>query len=887
MKNRFFTILISVLLVISMLLTFAFSASCKRKPGDDSTGSTGTADVPPDPPVPDPDTAEDRSAYTYQNALQNSYDVYLKDIVGDKNSALSTALKGYLLGDFYSLVINKMQGAIEGKLPAGIKLDAIGLSVYRGIDGNWYRPIRTNKKDPKTDAYVTENIEVNACLNGILNYKLDSDEKLSINFSLYGEKSLGEILLDYTPSATDTDYSRNWMIGIAIKSSPEVAGVMNMTLNELRTLLSDTAKKAEKEDVIVKRFGDVQLGASVLTGIATLEKQIASGEQNIVTDIIVAILKQIRTNKFVTATAAITVKQYYEIKNAATDQERYGMLSTVYKGVLLGDVFGLDDTMTGYISEIHTMSLSGIFNAMAKGTLNEYVFRNIRGLTIDKVIEAYLREDETALANYKKIYNQYQRFFDLSVKDFVDAFDNIKDTTITFKDKVLQAMYDAVKGVPVVGNMKVEGVVEGIKAGIVPKTDTAPDSFDVLQSLNYFDQNFADDLATVSVTETVNLSQLLKGVISSFVADKDGNYAFDFDKLTNYLETTFEGNLDGASQTIAGMNYAELKAMIQKWIGSGENGGVDYYVMAGDVVKIIYNKVLVPNGITEEALLTRLNSLLGGVITSDTCAIIVTKAVEEITGLSGAELDTAFNAEAGTTFTAVIEKMNADLNAGSISATTAVYNFVKIYGKTVLSLASGNKSDFSAKIKTIVENNTSVDANGNKTVNYTGVACDLYAEYRSELIAYVKKAVASEINGNKYGELTFDYDIVEFLYFKALDDNLAGLKAGTVTRAQVENAYIKNATKFMSDYIKAMAGTQEDKVLYTFTDSKGNVFDITVKEISAVMDEVLKARTGDGSADVKGALQNLLGDAKVCTLIELIDSLGNKQTPQPSQLLAA
>ncbi len=884
MKNRSFRLLISILLVITMSFTCAFSVACNGGNDVSSGGSSPKEDVTPEPtpePEPDPDTAEDRSQYTYANVLTNASDLYVKDLIGMDPDAIASVFKGYLLGDFYSVAIDEFVKQAEGKLPLGIKLNVMGLSVYRGIDGNWYRPIQTNKKDAITGEYITENNRVNGCLNNILNYKLDSNKKLKINYSLYGEKTLAYILLDYTPS-TDSSYDRSWMIGMAIKTSPELEGAMNMTLNELRTLMSDTSTDAEKEAIIIKRFGDVEIGSHLPTIISVLEKQLESGEQNATVQTMLAILKQAETNEFVIKTTKITVKQYLAIKNAQTDAERYNTLATVYKGVTIGQVLGLDDTMKGYISEIHDTSLNGIFTAMANGNLKSYVYGRIRGLTIDKIIESYLREDADALANYKKIYNQYKLFFDLSVKDFVDAYDALKDSTMLFKDKVLQAMYDTVKDIPVVGDMTVDGVVQGIKAGVVPKTDTAPASFDFLASLKYFDEHFADDLATVSITETVNMSQLLKGVISSFVADGEGNYKFDLDTLTGYLETAFEGKLDEASQTVAGMSYADLKAMLKKWSTPKEDGSVDYDMIAGDVFKIFYNKVLAPNGMTEEAFIARLNKMFGKVVTSDNCTTIVTQAVNKLTGLSGQELDDAFLPIAGKTFTDALEEITADVTAGK-TPVTAVYNFVKAYGKDVLTLACKDKEgtlpDEDAilnKLKTIIDNNTSVDENGNKKVNYTGVVCDLYSEYRTTLVSFVKNVNASEIDGNKLGELTFDYDIVEFLCFKGLDDNLDGLKAGTATWADVENDYLKNMRKFMGDYIEKMSDTVDDKVLYSFTDSKGNVLDVTAKEVYAIIGEVLKYKGGDSTADVVGAVQNLFGDAKVSTVIEFIDYLNEK-----------
>lgn len=886
MKNKSFKLLISIMLVITMLFTCAFSVACNG--GNDNSGSESSRTDPDPQPQPDPDTAEDRSEYTYQKVLESASDLYVKDILGDGNKALSTALKGYLLGDFYSLVVDNLTNSIEGQLPMGVKLDVMGLSVYRGIDGNWYRPIKTNQKDPVTNEYITKNEKVNGCLNGILNYKLDSGEKLNINFSLYGQKTLAYVLFDYSPSssADTTAYDRNWMFGLLIKSSPELGGIMNMTLEDLRTLVSDTSTVAEKEAVIEKNFKSVQIGSSALTAISALESSIASGEQNVVTQILVSLLKQIRTNKFVVATASITVEQFFKIKNATTDSERYTVLANVYKGVLLADVFGLDDTMKGYISEIHTMSLNGIFSAMAKGTLNEYVFTNIRGLTIDKVIEAYLREDETALANYKKIYEQYQKFFDLSIKDFVDAYDKLGETITDASQKVILAMYNAVKDVPVCNNMTIEGLVTGIMAGIVPATDTAPASFDVLASLKYFDENFAEDLKTVSITDTVNLSDLVKGVIGSFVkGTEDESYTFSFDALTAYLESAFDAQLDSVAQTIAGMDYPALKAMIQKWITVDGQGNVDYKVICTDVMGIIYNKVLVPNGLTEEAFLQWLDTSFGSVINSDSCIIILTKAVEEITGLQGTELDSAFEEITGKTFTMVTDAISAELAAGTVNATTAIYNFIKTYGKDVLAVAKNNRSALLDDFEQIVKNNTTVDGNGNETINYTGVVCDFYAKYRTELVNYVKKSVSEDINGNKLGDLTFDYDVVEFLFFKALDDNLDALKAGTVTVSQVEQDYMSNALTFYRDYFRLKAEKDAGEVLYTFTDSNGNVFDVTVKEVYDVLVEIVKLKTGE-PADVVGAVQQLLGNAKVGTVIELISSLIST-SPSYTQALAA
>lgn len=417
MKRKFLLVIISVILAF----TTAFSAvACKGAKGDDpsvtpstESGSTDTGSstgggddpIPTPPPVVDPNAPEEREDYAVGAVADKVYGLYIKDIIAQGSTAITGALDGVLFGDVYSSVIGKALESSSNLVP-GMNLNAFDVNVYRGVDGNWYKEISKTA--------------VNSCLNEILNYKLDGTGELNINYALYGEKTLAYVFFEYSENAPSTDIKNTILKGI-FAQSPLINGFAQTTVNEVKTLVEGT--NAQREAVLVKNFGAVTIGTFLNSLVSENQKE----------------------NKFVQVTLNITVKDVYDMKNASTMAEVYAKLSDVYKGVYLSEVFGVNEGDVGYIREIYTMTLGGIFKAAANGTVSDYVLDNVGDLTLDKIIKANISETDTeALAAYAKFYEANKAALDLSLNKVLDALqkgdattDAIKDLYANLKDQVV------------------------------------------------------------------------------------------------------------------------------------------------------------------------------------------------------------------------------------------------------------------------------------------------------------------------------------------------------------------------------------------------------------------------------------------------------------------
>lgn len=836
MKNRFSALLVSVLLVVTLLFTSVFAVACNKNPGDSSGSDTGSGVVKPEP-EPEPTDPENRELYTFDALMTNVSDMYAKDLITGQSQA---ALEGFLIGDVYTEVINKALTAVEGKLPAGSNLAAMGINVYRGYDGNWYRTYAEGKVE-----------QVNSCLNDILNCKIDGSETLTIDYNLYGEKTLAYIFLDYSEPLASMD--RNWLLNMLFSSSPILGGVAYTTLNEAKTLLSGT--QTEKEAIIVKNFGDVS--ASSIVG-------------SFVPD-------NLKANKFVAATLGMKISDLNALKTATTQADAIKVLANVYKGIYLGDVFGVDETMPGYIREIHTMTVSGILTAAAEGTLSDYVLDYAGTLTLNKIIKAYLPTDEATQTKYEALYQEYKALFDTTLGELITIANNTT-TPQEFLSGALADAYEKVKDKVIYGSITVGGIVTGIGQNVtVDQTTGAVTGFDILGFANYLTTNYGQDLNGVIVYGGVTLGGLLDAFKQSFVAGTDGAQTFSTTEFFRILEEAFSADLDGASNAVAGMDYATLKTMVTAWFTADANGAYDFNLIFSDLFEIVYNKCLAPAGYTKEALANYLNGILGGLITVDNYTAITTAALEKLSGLTATDLDAAFEALTGKTLTAALQEVKTAIDANPQTTVMAeLLTFAYNYKEALVSLLASKSADFSA-IQTIIANNTVTDDLGNSTVNYLGVMCDLYTTYRAQLIERCKTSAL----GAKLDTIsrTLGYDVVEKLLFKAIDDNLAALRENPAMVAVIAQEYTQNAIVVAIDYLQATV-TVEDKVLYTFTDSNGNVFDITANEAL----NLLKALNDPSAQEtaVNDALSALLGSAKVSTLMELFASLMAPTTPAPA-----
>ncbi len=848
MKNRFSCLLVSAILIVALMFTSVFAVACNKDPGGSSGSDTGGGVINPEPPEPlVPTDPEDRELYTFDALTAKVSDMYMKDVIAGGSQAVSGSLDGFLIGDVYTEVINRALTAVEGKLPAGINLNAIGINVYRGNDGNWYRTYAEGKIQ-----------QVNSCLNDILNCKIDGSEPLTIDYNLYGEKTLAYIFLDYSEPFVNMD--RNWLLNALFSSSPILSGAAYTTLNEAKTLLSGTA--AEREAVIVKNFGGVSADSVVGAFVPD----------------------NVKSNKFVAATLGIKISDVNAIKTAATPADALKVLATAYKGIYLGDIFGIDETMPGYIREIHTMTLSGILTAAAEGTLNDYVLDCAGTLTLNKIIKAYLPADEAVKAQYETLYQEFKALFDTTLGDII-AISNGTTTTQEFVSEALTAAYAKVKDKVLYGSITIDGIVTGIQQNVaVDQTSGKITGFDILGFANYLTTNYGQDLDGLVVYNNITVGGILDAFKQAFVAGSDGTQTFSAEEFFRILEEAFTADLDGASGVIAGLDYATLKSMVTAWFTLEADGTYDLSGIANDLFDIVYNKYFVPAGFTKEALANYLNGILGTIINADNYTALVVGGLQKITGLTAAELDASFEALTGKTLTAALAEVKTAVDANPQTTVMAeLVNFAYTYKEALVSLMlSGKNTDLSA-IKTIIANNTVTDSLGNSTVNYLGVMCDVYTTYRAELMEYCKASVIGA-GLDSYSQM-LGYDVVEKLMFKAMDDNLAALRESPAALAVIAKEYTQNAMTVAIDYLQATVTAEGDSVLYTFTDSNGNVFDITANEVL----DLLKASSyPDATATAKDeAIAALLGNAKVSTFMELIASLTQPALPAPTPTPAA
>lgn len=558
MKNRFLKIIISILLAVTVMATSLFAVSCRGKNDPDSsvTDTGGGTTEPPVVPV-DPDTPEDRSAYTLDTFTQKAYDVRAKDLLYVDGTASSKidGLEGFVLGDLYNEVFDKllaaaMESLANSGLSFSITTDILNARLFRGVDGNWYRIIYREKT----------NAQVNSCLNAILNYKLDGSEKLNINYSLYGDKSLAYILFDYTDAAGGDPTDPNWMLGMALAASPLLNGVFKTTLNEYRTLLKSTDNDARVK-IILKNFGTVKL------------KEFASA----------FLSSDLKKNVFVKTTLDLTVQQAYDIMTASTDAEKFEQLAKIYKGITIANVFNVAETDKFYIGAIHSMTLEGLFTAMQNGkdATTEYLLGKTGELTVGEVVKACIAlsfnniQDEAEKADkieaaytaYDAIYNSFKSLFDLTVNDVYGAVKGLPD-------------YDDVKNTVIFGSFTVDSLINMVKSGLVyDETSNELKGYDLKNVMEFLLTNYESDLDAVVLYDTITLKNVVVTIKNSFTENEEtGVNEFTLNAFFTSLETEFsKEQLDAAAQALTAQDYETLKGLL--------TSGVDYLKNLLDTIK--------------------------------------------------------------------------------------------------------------------------------------------------------------------------------------------------------------------------------------------------------------------------------------------------------------
>lgn len=549
MKNRFLKIIISVLLAVTVMATSVFALSCKGK-NDPGSSATDTGGVTPEPPVApvDPDTPEDRSAYTLETFTKKAYDVRAKDLlyVDGTDSSKIDGLDGFVLGDLYNEVFDKllttaMDSLANSGLPFTITTDILNARLFRGVDGNWYRIMYREKT----------NARVNSCLNAILNYKLDGSEKLNINYSLYGSKSLAYILFDYTDAVKGDTSDPNLMLGMALAVSPLLNGVFKTTLNEYRTLLKSTDNDARVK-IVLKNFGTVKL------------REFAS----------MFLYSDIKKNRFVETTLDLTVKQAYDVLAASTDAEKYEQLANIYTGISIANVFNVAETDKFYISAIHSMTLEGLFTAMQNGkdATTEYLLGKTGQLTVGEVVKACIAlsfnniqdegekvdKIEAVYSAYDVIYNKFKLLFDLTVNDIYGAVKGLPE-------------YDDVKNTVIFGSFTVDSLINMVKSGFVyDETSNQLKGYDLKKVADFLLPNYESDLDTIVLYDTVTLKTLVVTMKNSFVLNAEtGINEFSLNAFFASLEKEFsKAELDAAANALMIQDYETLKGLV--------NSGVDY-----------------------------------------------------------------------------------------------------------------------------------------------------------------------------------------------------------------------------------------------------------------------------------------------------------------------
>lgn len=539
MKNRFFKLFISIVLVLSMVFTSVLAVGCTG--GDDSAGSSGTPVGSNDPPKPF-DTPEDRTNFSAENLAAAATDLYLKDLLPSEGGSIVglSILDGYLVGDVYTAVIDYALESIVAQNPllSGFA-DILDLKLYRGIDGKWYRVCYVGK-DAATGATITENAKVNGCLNEILNFKLDGTGELNINYALYGEKTLGYIFLEYVETTSGfTD--RNGIITMVVNSNALLKGLFNTTVNELRTLVKG-GLVSEKAAILLKNFGAVSLN-----------------------DLVSGFLPETyKNNKFIAVTCGITLNDLVELASLTSKADLYTKLATVYEGVTIADVVNIKESDQGYIKQIHTMSLYEIFTALSEdekaeggkyANVTKYVLDSVGTLSLDKIIRANISSTDTeTLTKYETLYNIHKTALNLTISDIVSAYSEANETVKT----QLKAVYDDLKTIVIYGELTVDVLVNEVVKNLIKDDAGNVTGFNITT----FVQTIYSYLAPTASVPTVDVNALLDQIYTAYLAP----LGISKETVLAFVNENYDAIVKEISIIISGVENAELEASVKALI---------------------------------------------------------------------------------------------------------------------------------------------------------------------------------------------------------------------------------------------------------------------------------------------------------------------------------
>lgn len=528
MKNRFCKLFISIVLVLSIVFTSALAVGCTG--GNDSEDSSGAPVLPVDPSKP-LDTPEDRTNFSAENLAAATTDLYLKDLLPSEDGTIVglSVLDGYLVGDVYTVVMDYALESIFAQNPSfSVLADMLDLKLYRGIDGKWYRVCYAGK-DAATGAAITENKKVNGCLNEILNFKLDGTGELNINYTLYGEKTLGYIFFEYTESSSGFD--RNSIITRVVNSNSLLKGLFGTTVNELRTLVKGEVA-SEKAEILLRNFGAVSLN-----------------------DLVSGFLPEAyKNNKFVVATLSITLNDLVELASLTSKADLYTKLSTVYEDVILVNI---EKTSQEGKKDTYKMSLGDIFTALANdekagdgkySNISKCVLECVGTLSLDEIIRANIPSTDTeTLSKYEELYTAHKAALDLTINDIVKADETVKSN--------LNALYQTLKTQKIYGELTVDTLFNTVVNNLIKDESGNVTGFDIAT----FIQTIYPYFVPTESAPAVDVNDLIDKIYTAYLAP----LGISKDTILDFVNENYDAIVKEISKIISNVENAELEASIK------------------------------------------------------------------------------------------------------------------------------------------------------------------------------------------------------------------------------------------------------------------------------------------------------------------------------------
>ena len=394
-KKLLIIILASVIGVASIVTPIAVVLSKKNNQGAGNSGDGTSISSPIDSTSgpsssSDPTTVEeaDRSKYSlfkivlgYAQIPTYDFIVGVGDPESDYSKAVDKIFEGYTIGDIYTQVIDLAVDMLEeseqiGSL--GVDINALigDLNYYYGTDGNWY----TRSSNKKT----------NELLNQVLSYKIDGTGQLNLDLAVYGNKTVAYIFFDYTGESSGT-MDIDAIIGMLMQASPIMDSLLNVTLNQLVTLIDGTS--SERIQVLHDVFADLRIKDILdLTGI------------------------DISQNKLLSATATVTFNQILELSTGDVETLKT-FISTTYQGLTIADSIGINPSHPAYIAALHGLSFSEFVVSAINGEVKQFILTQAGDLKLKRLFNSF-----AALAGWENDYTTYlqenKEFFDYTLEDF-------------------------------------------------------------------------------------------------------------------------------------------------------------------------------------------------------------------------------------------------------------------------------------------------------------------------------------------------------------------------------------------------------------------------------------------------------------------------------------